>query len=106
MIANKYVTLEHYLILSSIIFVIAVSGLFIFPKNLLKMIMSIELMLVSININFVSFSCYLENILGQIFSIVLLSVAAAEIALGFAIIILFYKKRKSIELENIKDLKE
>lgn len=99
------ITLEHYLILTSLLFVIGVTGLFMNRKNVITILMSIELMLLAVNINFVVFSVYLENIVGQIFSIIILAIAAAESSIGLAILILYFRNRGSIEIEEINQMK-
>ncbi len=97
--------LEHYLILSSIVFVIGISGLFMNRKNIISLLMSIELMLLSVNINFVAFSVHLQEISGQIFSIIILTVAAAETSIGLAILVLYFRNKGSIEVADISQMK-
>ena len=96
--------LSHYLGLSAILFVIAISSIFITKKTLISTLMSIELMLLAVNINFVAFSVYLKDIHGQIFSLFILLVAAAESAIGLAIIIVHYRNSKTVEIAEIKEL--
>jgi len=91
----------HYFTLSLILFLIGLSGIILNRKNILFILMSIELMLLSVNINFVTFSVYLDDIMGQLFAILVLTVAAAESAIGLAIIILYYRVRGTISVENI-----
>ena len=90
------ISLEHYLILSSLLFAIGVSGLFMNRKNVITILMSVELMLLAVNINFVAFSVHLQDIVGQVFSIIVLSIAAAEVSIGLAILVLYYRNRGSI----------
>jgi len=97
--------LGHYLTLAAIIFTIGVIGIFINRKNVIIILMSIELILLSVNINLVSFSIYLENLVGQIFAMFILTVAAAETAVGLAIIVIYYKNKGSIHVEQINSLK-
>ena len=97
--------LGHYLTLAAIIFTIGVIGIFINRKNVIIILMSIELILLSVNINLVSFSIYLENLVGQIFAMFILTVAAAEAAVGLAIIVIYYKNKGSIHVEQINSLK-
>jgi NADH-quinone oxidoreductase subunit K len=97
--------LEHYLILSSLLFSIGVSGLFMNRKNLITILMSIELMLLAVNLNFVAFSVHLQDIVGQVFSLIILSIAAAEISIGLAILVLYSRNRGSIEIEDINQMK-
>tara|TARA_B100000579_G_C22600729_1_gene742555 strand:+ start:94 stop:405 length:312 start_codon:yes stop_codon:yes gene_type:complete len=99
------VGLKHYLVLGAIIFSIGVIGIFLNRKNVIVILMSIELMLLAVNINLVSFSIYLQNLEGQIFTFFILTVAAAEAAVGLAIIVIYYKNKGSIEVEQINSLK-
>ena len=99
------ITLGHYLVLSAIIFVIGVVGIFLNRKNIIIILMSIELMLLAVNINLVSFSIYLQDLTGQIFTMFILTVAAAEAAIGLAIIVIYYKNKGSINVEHINTLK-
>jgi NADH-quinone oxidoreductase subunit K len=103
MISN--ISLEHYLILSALLFSVGVTGLFMNRKSVITILMSIELMLLAVNINFVAFSVHLQDIVGQIFSIIILSVAAAEISIGLAILVLYFRNRNSIEIEDINQMK-
>jgi NADH-quinone oxidoreductase subunit K len=95
----------YYLYLSIIVFTIGLIGVFLNRKNLIVLLMSIELILFSANINFVSFSNYYKNIAGQIFVFFNLSVSAAEAAVGLAIIIIVFRKRDSIHIDDIDTLK-
>ena len=97
--------LGHYLTLAAIIFVIGIVGIFLNRKNVIIILMSIELILLAVNINLVSFSIYLQNLVGQIFAMFILTVAAAEAAIGLAIIVLYYKNKGSIDVEQISSLK-
>jgi|TARA_B110000438_G_scaffold302363_1_gene359817 NADH-quinone oxidoreductase subunit K len=97
--------LGHYLTLSAVIFSIGIIGIFLNRKNVIIILMSIELILLAVNINLVSFSIYLQNIVGQIFAIFILTVAAAEAAIGLAIIVIYYKNKGSINVESINALK-
>ena len=99
------VGLGHYLTLAAIIFVIGIVGIFLNRKNVIIILMSIELILLAVNINLVSFSIYLQNLVGQIFTMFILTVAAAEAAVGLAIIVLYYKNKGSINVEEISSLK-
>jgi|TARA_B100000959_G_scaffold125155_1_gene131440 NADH-quinone oxidoreductase subunit K len=99
------VGLGHYLTLAAIIFVIGIVGIFLNRKNVIIILMSIELILLAVNINLVSFSIYLQNLVGQIFTMFILTVAAAEAAVGLAIIVLYYKNKGSIDVEQISSLK-
>jgi len=97
--------LGHYLTLAAIIFTIGIVGIFLNRKNIIIILMSIELILLSVNINLVSFSIYLQNLVGQIFTMFVLTVAAAEAAIGLAIIVIYYKNKGSIHVEQINSLK-
>ena len=99
------VGLGHFLVLGSIIFAIGVAGIFLNRKNIVVILMSIELILLAVNINLVSFSIYLQNLVGQVFTMFILTVAAAEAAVGLAIIVIYYKNRGSINVEQISSLK-
>lgn len=99
------VGISHYLTLSSIIFVIGASGLFINRKNVITLLMSLELMLLAVNINFVAFSHFLGDIEGQIFTIFILTVAAAEAAIGLAILVVYYRNKGDISVENANLMK-
>jgi len=95
----------HYLFLSSLLFVLGMCGIFLNRKNIITILMSVELMLLSVNINFVAFSAYLGDISGQIFAMFVLTVAAAEAAIGLAILVVFYRNRGSIAVEDINAMR-
>ena len=97
--------LGHYLTLAAIIFTIGIIGIFLNRKNVIIILMSIELILLAVNINLVSFSIYLQNLVGQVFALFILTVAAAEAAVGLAIIVIYYKNKGSINVEQINSLK-
>jgi len=97
--------LGHYLTLAAIIFTIGIIGIFLNRKNVIIILMSIELILLAVNINLVSFSVYLQNLVGQVFTMFILTVAAAEAAVGLAIIVIYYKNKGSINVEQISSLK-
>ena len=97
--------LGHYLTLAAIIFAIGIVGIFLNRKNVIIILMSIELLLLAVNINLVSFSIYLQNLVGQIFTMFILTVAAAEAAVGLAIIVMYYKNKASIDVDQISSLK-
>jgi len=99
------VSLIHYLILSAIVFVIGVTGLFINKKSIITILMSVELMLLAVNINFVAFSVHLHDLAGQVFTLFILTVAAAEAAIGLAILVAFFRNTKTIHVEDISELK-
>ena len=95
----------HYLTLGSIIFLIGIVGIFLNRKNVIVILMSIELILLAVNINLVSFSVYMNDISGQIFTLFILTVAAAEAAIGLAIIVVYYRNSGTIRVEEIEKLK-
>jgi NADH-quinone oxidoreductase subunit K len=97
--------LQHYLTLSAILFSLAVAGIFINRKNVILLLMCIELMLLAVNFNFVAFSRYVGNELGQIFVFFILTVAAAEAAIGLAILVVLFRSRRSIDVENMDAMK-
>jgi len=99
------VGLGHYLTLAAIIFTIGMVGIFLNRKNVIIILMSIELILLAVNINLVSFSIYLQNLTGQVFTMFILTVAAAEAAIGLAIIVIYFKNKGSINVEQISSLK-
>jgi NADH-quinone oxidoreductase subunit K len=99
------VSLEHYLVVSALLFTIGVLGIFLNRKNVIIILMSIELILLSVNINFVAFSAYSGTIVGQIFTLLVLTVAAAEAAIGLAILVTYFRNRNSIAVEDINLMK-
>ena len=99
------VGLSHYLTLAAILFTIGIFGIFLNRKNLIVIMMSIELMLLAVNINLVAFSSFLNDLVGQVFTMLVLTVAAAEAAIGLAIVVVFYRNRRSIEVEDINTMK-
>jgi len=96
------ISINYILIITSTVFFIGLFGIVLNRKNILNIIMSIELLLLSVNLNFAIFSVYLDDIIGQIFVIFILTIAAAESAIGLAIITVFYRLKNSIEMESIK----
>jgi NADH-quinone oxidoreductase subunit K len=98
-------SLTHYLILSAILFAISVTGIFLNRKNLIVLLMSIELMLLSVNINFVAFSRFLNDIGGQVFVFFILTVAAAEAAIGLAILVTMFRNRRTIHVDDLDSLR-
>ena len=97
--------LGHYLTLGAIIFTIGIAGIFLNRKNIIVILMSIELILLAVNINLVSFSIFLNNLIGQVFTVFILTVAAAEAAIGLAIIVVYYRNAGTISVEEINKLK-
>ena len=99
------VTLEHYLTVAAVLFVIGIFGLFLNRKNIIILLMSIELMLLSVNINLVAFSSFMNDLVGQIFTLFVLPVAAAEAAIGLAILVSFFRNRGTIAVEDVNVMK-
>ena len=99
------VGLSHFLVVAAILFTIGVLGIFVNRKNVIVILMSIELMLLAVNINFVAFSAQLGDLTGQIFALIVLTVAAAEAAIGLAILVVFFRNRGSIAVEDINVMK-
>jgi NADH-quinone oxidoreductase subunit K len=99
------ISLGHYLTLAAILFTLGIFGIFLNRKNVIVILMSIELMLLAVNINLVAFSAYLDDLVGQVFAMFVLTVAAAEAAIGLAIIVVYHRNRGSIEVEDINMMK-
>ena len=97
--------LGHYLVLGAVIFSIGIIGIFLNRKNVIVILMSIELILLAVNINLVSFSIFINDLTGQIFAMFILTVAAAEAAIGLAIIVAYYRNKGTIRVEEINSLK-
>ena len=95
----------HYLTVAAILFTIGVFGIFINRKNVIVILMSVELILLAVNINFVAFSAFLNDIVGQVFALLVLTVAAAEAAIGLAILVVFFRNRGTIAVEDINMMK-
>ncbi|CUB07234.1 MULTISPECIES: NADH-quinone oxidoreductase subunit NuoK [Tepidiphilus] len=98
-------TLSHFLVFGAILFAISVVGIFLNRKNLIVLLMAIELMLLAVNTNFVAFSRYLGDIHGQIFVFFILTVAAAESAIGLAILVVLFRNRRTIHVDDLDQLK-
>ena len=99
------INLVKYLTVAMILFLIGLTGIVLNRKNIIIMLMSIELMLLAVNLNFVIFSVYLDDIMGQLFALLVLTVAAAESAIGLAILVVYYRVRGTISVENIRLLR-
>jgi NADH-quinone oxidoreductase subunit K len=97
--------LQDFITLSALLFCIGVSGIFLNRKNVISLLMSIEVMLLSININFVAFSAFLHDLVGQIFAIFVLTVAGAEAAIGLAILVIYFRTNRTIEIKDISSLR-
>jgi NADH-quinone oxidoreductase subunit K len=99
------ITITHFLVLGAILFSLAVAGIFMNRKNLIVLLMSIELMLLAVNMNFVAFSYYLNDLAGQVFVFFILTVAAAEAAIGLAILVVVFRNRGTINVQDLDELK-
>jgi NADH-quinone oxidoreductase subunit K len=97
--------LAHYLTLAAILFTLGIFGIFLNRKNVIIILMSVELMLLAVNLNFVAFSAFLNDMVGQIFAMIVLTVAAAEAAIGLAILVVYFRNRGSIAVESINLMK-
>ena len=99
------ISLAHYLTLSAALFAIGIAGIFINRKNAIVLLMSIELMLLAVNINFIAFSYYLQDTAGQVFVFFILTVAAAEAAIGLAILVVLFRSHRSIDVSQLGSMK-
>jgi NADH-quinone oxidoreductase subunit K len=99
------VSLSHYLILGSLLFAISIIGIFLNRKNVIVLLMAIELMLLAVNLNFIAFSHYLNDTAGQVFVFFILTVAAAESAIGLAILVVLFRNLKTINVDDLDQLK-
>jgi NADH-quinone oxidoreductase subunit K len=99
------ITLTHFLVLGAILFSLSIVGIFLNRKNVILLLMAIELMLLAVNMNFVAFSYYLDDLAGQVFVFFILTVAAAEAAIGLAILVVLYRNRSTINVQDIDNLK-
>ncbi|HQS36767.1 MAG: NADH-quinone oxidoreductase subunit K [Methylotenera sp. 24-45-7] len=99
------VGLQHYLILGTLLFAISVIGIFLNRKNVIILLMAIELMLLAVNLNFIAFSHYLNDIAGQVFVFFILTVAAAESAIGLAILVVLFRNLRTINVDDLNSLK-
>ncbi len=99
------IDLGHYLVVSAIVFTIGIFGIFLNKKNVIIILMSIELMLLAVNINLVAFSAYSGDLVGQVFSMFVLTVAAAEAAIGLSILVVYFRNRGTVAVENINLMK-
>ncbi len=97
--------IEHYLTVGAILFVLGVLGIFLNRKNVIVILMAVELILLSVNLNLVAFSAFMHDLVGQIFAMLVLTVAAAEAAIGLAILVIYFRGRGSIEVDDINRMK-
>jgi NADH-quinone oxidoreductase subunit K len=105
MLAATGIGLGNYLAVAAILFTIGVFGIFLNRKNIIIILMSVELILLAVNINLVAFSAELGDLAGQVFALIILTVAAAEAAIGLAILVIFYRNRGTIAVEDVNSLK-
>jgi NADH-quinone oxidoreductase subunit K len=105
MLAAAGIGLGHYLTVAAILFTLGVFGIFLNRKNIIIILMSVELILLAVNINFVAFSAELGDLAGQVFALLILTVAAAEAAIGLAILVIFYRNRGSIAVDDVNMMK-
>ncbi len=99
------IALNHYLVLAAILFSISIAGIIINRKNLIVILMSIELMLLAVNLNFIAFSHFLNDLAGQVFVFFILTVAAAEAAIGLAILVVLFRNKQTINVADINEMK-
>ena len=99
------VGLTHYLVVAAILFTLGVAGIFLNRKNIIVILMSVELILLAVNINLVAFSSFQGNLVGQVFALFILTVAAAEAAIGLAILVAYFRNRGSIAVEDVNQMK-
>jgi len=99
------ITLSDYLVVGAILFCLSLAGIFLNRKNVIILLMSIELMLLAVNINFVAFSVFMQDIAGQVFVFFILTVAAAEAAIGLAILVVLYRSKQSINVDDMDSMK-
>ncbi len=104
MLIGADIGLFHFLVLSALMLVVGLCGIFMNRKNIIVIMMSIELILLSVNINLVAFSAYLQDLVGQVFTIFILTVAAAEAAVGLAILVAYYRNKGNIRVEDMREM--
>ncbi|BDW82729.1 NADH-quinone oxidoreductase subunit K [Erythrobacter sp. Dej080120_24] len=97
--------IEHYLTVGAILFVLGVLGIFLNRKNVIVILMAVELILLSVNINLVAFSAFMQDLVGQVFAMMVLTVAAAEAAIGLAILVIYYRGRGTIAVDDVNRMK-
>ena len=97
--------IEHYLTVGAILFVLGVLGIFLNRKNVIVILMAVELILLSVNINLVAFSAFMQDLVGQVFAMMVLTVAAAEAAIGLAILVIYYRSRGTIAVDDVNRMK-
>ena len=105
MIGASSIGIGHYIVVSSILFVLGVLGIFLNRKNVIIILMAIELILLAVNLNFVAFSAFLHDLTGQIFAMFVLTVAAGEAAIGLAILVIYFRRRGTIAVDDVNRMK-
>jgi NADH-quinone oxidoreductase subunit K len=105
MLAETGIGLGHFLTVAAILFTLGVFGIFLNRRNIIIILMSIELILLAVNLNFIAFSAQLGDLTGQVFALLILTVAAAEAAIGLAILVIFYRNRGSIAVEDVSSMR-
>jgi len=105
MISSGVIGIEHYLTVGAILFVLGVLGIFLNRKNVIVILMAVELILLAVNINLVAFSAFMQDLVGQIFAMLVLTVAAAEAAIGLAILVIYFRGHGSIAVDDINRMK-
>jgi len=99
------ITITHFLTVSALMFIIGIFGIFLNRRSVIVILMSVELILLSVNLNFIAFSAHLQDMVGQVFALFVLTVAAAEAAIGLAILVVFFRNRGSIAVEDVSTMK-
>ena len=97
--------IEHYLVVGAILFVLGVLGIFLNRKNVIVILMAVELILLAVNINFVAFSAFMQDLVGQVFAMLVLTVAAGEAAIGLAILVIYFRGRGTIAVDDVNRMK-
>lgn len=102
---NEFIGIEHFLVVGAILFVLGVLGIFLNRKNVIVILMAVELILLAVNINLVAFSASMGDLVGQVFAMMVLTVAAAEAAIGLAILVIYYRGRGTIAVDDVNRMK-
>ena len=102
---NEFIGIEHFLVVGAILFVLGVLGIFLNRKNVIVILMAVELILLAVNINLVAFSAAMDDLVGQVFAMMVLTVAAAEAAIGLAILVIYYRGRGTIAVDDVNRMK-
>ncbi len=102
---NEIIGIEHYLVVGAILFVLGVLGIFLNRKNVIVILMAVELILLAVNINFVAFSAFMQDLVGQVFAMLVLTVAAGEAAIGLAILVIYFRGRGTIAVDDVNRMR-